>query len=307
MNILYSAVHGVGKNLFEAVLQEMIGPENCETINDAENQLLGQYNNFLEKIFLVLDESPICKPDKIKKLQNLITCPKVSIRKMCTDSFVIANFTRFLMCTNEDQSVLINAQNRRISISTCHNGRLAHEDAIELVEISRNKKVLRLIYEDLLAVPMTENFDFVADRIITDQCRSVQEQGRKLALRFFIDWYPQHAAKNKFKVDPYSLFQQFLTYCTNANFKHTHNKDKFARELCESLGCLRYTTPGIGVATKGLYFYKDREVGEFKERYIWCFYGSNVIPYVKANHNETIVPVDAPSAICAHPQPNFSL
>lgn len=111
--ILYSDVHGVGKNTIVELIMRLIGSKYCSKLNRIED-ITSNFNSHLtQKLFIYGDEIRSRASDLASELKNIITQSEVLSTKKFMDSIKMKDLANYLFTTNEEIAFKIEQHNRR--------------------------------------------------------------------------------------------------------------------------------------------------------------------------------------------------
>lgn len=191
--VLHSSNQGAGKNLFESVFRAMLGDEYSVTVNNPQEALLGTFNASLEgRILVVINESTVNENSCVDIFTDLITNPTIQVRRMRTERYTVSNSARFLLTTNASNCTPIKSSERRFQVSSSNNSMLDHEYACRLAGLSENKRLMRALYEELMAFPMEKDYPFAQKRVRGAIYLNMQANSIPIPVRFLMEWLNGH-------------------------------------------------------------------------------------------------------------------
>lgn len=118
--VLYSEIHGVGKDLFLEVFTHILGRHNCRIV--LPDTLLGSFTEFLEGQLIIVPEMKNFERGKVaNKLKSWLTTPPatVEVRHKFQRPYEIPNIQAWAFTTNHDDAVCVEARDRRYWIWDC--------------------------------------------------------------------------------------------------------------------------------------------------------------------------------------------
>lgn len=111
--ILYSDVHGVGKNTIVELIMRLLGSKYCSKLNRIED-ITSNFNAHLtQKLFIYGDEIRSRASDLASELKNIITQSEVLQTKKFMDSIKLKDLANYFFTTNEEIAFKIEQHNRR--------------------------------------------------------------------------------------------------------------------------------------------------------------------------------------------------
>lgn len=136
--ILYSNIHGIGKNLFaEIFLSKLIGRKYVSIYKNGE----GFFNKFntsqMNKLLIIFDELKGNNSDFIKNhtfLKAILTNNKINIEPKGMESFEINNYSRYFFISNNKHIVYIEPSDRRFVCLECNSNKI--------LKMTKNEKEL---------------------------------------------------------------------------------------------------------------------------------------------------------------------
>ncbi len=129
--IVFQSEQGAGKNIFtDFMIQHVIGPRFAITINDIE-QIVGRFNVVMEnKLLTVCDEMGNfggCYKTN-DKLKSLITQAEQNIERKGIDTITVHDYNNYMMQSNNQWSVRVEASDRRYVVIGCGEHRIGDHD-----------------------------------------------------------------------------------------------------------------------------------------------------------------------------------
>lgn len=153
-------IQGTGKGiLFYHVLRPLLGESNAQ--QHRMETLKESFNAYMEEsLLVVIDEAEVSDSGKqnsiMANLKNWITEKRVTIRRMRTDTYDVANHVGFIFCSNMPDPVVISATDRRFNVGVFQRTPYQPTDsdlfAIEQDELIRFAHRLQLHQIDASAV-----------------------------------------------------------------------------------------------------------------------------------------------------------
>lgn len=153
-------IQGTGKGiLFYHVLRPLLGAQNA--VQHRMETLKESFNAYMEEsLLVVIDEAEVGDSGKqnsiMANLKNWITEDRVTIRRMRTDTYDVANHVGFIFCSNMPDPVVISASDRRFNVGEFQRIPYQPSDsdlfAIEKDELLRFAHMLQLHQIDPVAV-----------------------------------------------------------------------------------------------------------------------------------------------------------
>lgn len=166
MLIFYSQKQGTGKSLLLVILIAIIGASHAILTGDLDS-VLGKFNGVIEgKLLIGIDEGKIEKKEYLRTLKCLITGETLPVQNKNVNTKMVGSFCRVVSTTNEDVPVRLveEEEDRRTLVIKCSGDKLASSYAERLSNIRHSQKVLRLIYDRFMSIPVSKNYDFSKNR-----------------------------------------------------------------------------------------------------------------------------------------------
>jgi len=116
--ILYSKVHGVGKNAIIDGLCKLFGnmSGHIESIDDITKSF---NNHIVNKLFIYGDEINANAKKVSDKLKQVITRSTMNLEKKGVDTIEVANYSNWMFSTNNENCFKIEEDDRRLSMVKC--------------------------------------------------------------------------------------------------------------------------------------------------------------------------------------------
>ena len=140
---------GTGKGmLVDKVLTPLFGHRHLHRMRASEFD--EKFNGWIENSLLVfideIEADMFSNPKGIESdMRNLVTEPVITIRRMRTDSYMVDNFTGFILSSNKPQPVHIPASDRRYNVGTFNPKRFHPTDA-QVEALSSDKELAAFAY-----------------------------------------------------------------------------------------------------------------------------------------------------------------
>jgi hypothetical protein len=111
--ILYSDMHGVGKNTIIELILKLIGSKYCSMLNRIEDIQANFNAHLTQKLFIYGDEIKPRASDLASELKNIITKTEVLHQAKFCDSIKMKDLSNYMFTTNEEVAFKIEKNNRR--------------------------------------------------------------------------------------------------------------------------------------------------------------------------------------------------
>jgi len=107
---------GIGKSLFGRLLEQMLGRENVA--RPTNTQMHEQYTGYMKNAQCVIIEELMAggRLQLFNKMKDMITEPRISIREMHMNAYLITNRASFIAFTNHADAIVIPRDDRRFII-----------------------------------------------------------------------------------------------------------------------------------------------------------------------------------------------
>ena len=179
MLVLHSAKQGTGKSLWVNLLAEMIGSAHAIVTSSVES-VLGRFNGLIAgKLLTSVEECKISTAEQHRALKAMITGEMITIERKGLDQESHLSFARLIVTTNDDNSMKFgdNEKDRRTMVVSCSSGDVGTEYGARLANL-RSRKIMRLIYERLMSIPVNIGYDFSKNRPHTEIQEEMIEASR---------------------------------------------------------------------------------------------------------------------------------
>jgi energy-coupling factor transporter ATP-binding protein EcfA2 len=111
---------GCGKSTFVDLLRLIIGDEYFQKVDDI-NQLNNNFNGEYERAIITSIEELTAESGEFHRVQNklktLVTETKIKIERKGIDSYMSESLNNYILCTNNNNPVAVNSDNRRSFIT----------------------------------------------------------------------------------------------------------------------------------------------------------------------------------------------
>lgn len=115
--LVVQGVQGTGKSFLGQAMRAVLGGENVVMLDTSE--LASSYNGYLKRAHLVVIEEMMAfgRKELMNKLKPLITEPQIRINEKFLPQYTLANRANFLILSNHEDAVLLEATDRRYFIA----------------------------------------------------------------------------------------------------------------------------------------------------------------------------------------------
>ena len=248
---------GCGKGiLFDHFREEVLGPYSSFQTANPEHTLLAKHSNgFVNRVFIQIDEVK-CLHDHNDKLKNMITCSTLSYEGKNKDSIVVANISNFVFTSNNENALMIPADDRRFVLFRCTSryvGNNAHFDTLSAH--LRRPEVARGIYQYLMGRDLSKyTYSLQGFRPITKYYGETQHACIPVIRRFVSAMVNQYEANqdkvnqdkvNQDKIEESAgreLYEQYKSFHINGNYKFIMTETAFGRDIQRINGIHRKRT-----------------------------------------------------------------
>ena len=208
--ILYSDVHGVGKNTIVELIMKLLGSRYCSKLNRIED-ITSNFNSHLtQKLFIYGDEIRSRASDLASELKNVITQTEVLHTKKFMDSIKMKDLSNYFFTTNEEVAFKIELHDRRffcVEVNGKKEKSFYKNFYCALEDEEKIKKFFSYVYNyknivDLKSIPETEYskklkvFSMNAvDHYLFNKLKYYQKN--KINVKSFYDVIINHAKENR--------------------------------------------------------------------------------------------------------------
>jgi len=226
---IFKSVQGVGKDLFFNWFGlDILGDKYYECTQKTDG-IFGRFNKTLQyNILMVINETSGKDTYTINEnIKAHITNAKNNVEFKGVDAFKVTNNSHVVFLTNNDNSIKIEADDRRFAAIECHNDLANNEEYIlPLVNEIKSKKYNMCIYEWLFSID-SENYNFCKNRPQTNLYNEMQSMNiPPLAL-----FLKQIVIKKVDKCQSTSLFKKFNEYLEKYNINGKYSIQAFGRDI----------------------------------------------------------------------------
>ena len=226
---IFKSVQGVGKDLFFNWFGlDILGDKYYECTQKTDG-IFGRFNKTLQyNILMVINETSGKDTYTINEnIKAHITNAKNNVEFKGVDAFKVTNNSHVVFLTNNDNSIKIEADDRRFAAIECRNDLANNEEYIlPLVDEIKSKKYNMCIYEWLFSID-SENYNFCKNRPQTTLYNEMQSMNiPPLAL-----FLKQIVIKNVDKCQSTSLFKRFNEYLEKYNINGKYSIQAFGRDI----------------------------------------------------------------------------
>lgn len=116
--VIYSHKHGVGKNVFTEILQEIF---NGYVLSDVKlDNLVGKFNSSLKaKLLIIADEVSPSAKELNDTLKNMITRKEINIEYKGKESIKMKDTANYIFTTNNELAFKVSEEDRRYCLIEC--------------------------------------------------------------------------------------------------------------------------------------------------------------------------------------------
>ena len=226
---IFKSVQGTGKDIFFDWLGKDILGHKYYIKTDKPEKIFGRFNTSLEyKILLVINETNGKDTYSLNEnIKAIITDTSYQIERKGDDPYELTNCTHLCFLTNNENSIKIEPNERRMAAFECYN-KLANNKIYfdNLVDEIKTKKYNMCLYKWLMSIDSDE-YNFSHNRPKTDFYNSMQEMNIP-PLALFLKLLVIK------KVDKYNasiLFKLFNNYLEKYNFNIKYTITTFGRDI----------------------------------------------------------------------------
>jgi len=218
--ILYSDVHGVGKNTIVELIIRLLGSKYCSKLNRIED-ITSNFNSHLtQKLFIYGDEIRSRATDLASELKNIITQTEVLSTKKFMDSIKMKDLANYMFTTNEEVAFKIEQHNRRffcIEVEGKKDQSFYKSFYEALKDDEKVEQFFKYIstYKNLVNLRNIPETDFTqklkvfsmnaVDHFLYNSLKSYQNN--KINVRHFYDIIIQHAKEHRL---PYNISRPYV-------------------------------------------------------------------------------------------------
>jgi hypothetical protein len=199
MVVFYSQKQGTGKSLLLVILIAIIGVAHAILSGDLDS-ILGKFNGIIEgKLLVGIDEGKVDKKEYLRTLKCLVTGEMLPIQNKSVNTRMVTSFCRVVATTNEDVPIKFveEEEDRRTLVIKCSGDKLSSAYAERLSNIRHSRKVLRMIYDRFLSIPVDKNYDFSKNRPRSQFQEEMVHTSRSPEIEALIDFLAYRIAEHK--------------------------------------------------------------------------------------------------------------
>lgn len=230
--LLFLSKEGVGKGLFLALIEKMLGRNKVFEATNPSRDVWGVFNGIMRDAFLVvlneLNKSQTKDCDDF--LKALITDPFINIRQMGVDAYPVKSNHRFIGFSNNTDPMTTKKDDRRKLIIRCSNDKIG--DTVyfsKLVDITQNVNSVRTFY-DFLKERVVDDFH-KRPIPITEYQEELKEASRDYVDLFLEELVIKNKTEKEYKCSNKELTVEFNEWCCNNNFECSYNPVQFSKKI----------------------------------------------------------------------------
>lgn len=251
--IIFQGKQGSGKGTFKTHVLDMIFGSNCQEIN--QTHLESSFNEYLlGKQIIVANE--VMHNDNRQTLpnvlKNLVTDPIITINRKFRKEIVGKNYTHWIFCTNSDNPIRIDEDDRRYSVFFSEKLKGGGDAAVRFIQQLRGNidheikefisylKTIEIKYEDVHEPIMTEAKQQVIDLNRDSLDRFIEYIQQFPNLKSVICTFPKREFEyyeediNDIRYIPTDIF--FLAYeefCKKFSERGKYGKPTFSKKIAQ--------------------------------------------------------------------------
>ena len=230
--LLFLSKEGVGKGLFLALIEKMLGRSKVFEATNPARDVWGSFNGIMRDAFLVvlneLNKSQTKDCDDF--LKALITDPFINIRQMGIDAYPVKSNHRFIGFSNNTDPMTTKKDDRRKLIIRCSNDKIG--DTVyfsKLVEITQNVNSVRTFYDFLKERAVD---DFHKRPIpITEYQEELKEASRDYVDLFLEELVMKNKTEKEYECSNKDLTVEFNDWCCENSFECSYNPIQFSKKI----------------------------------------------------------------------------
>jgi Family of unknown function (DUF5906) len=225
--IIFRGEEGVGKSLVGEEFAKLLG-DRYAIVASTERHVLGNFNSHLSyALFCQVEEALFAGSKGFGTLKQLVTGERMPVELKGIDLFMMPNFTRFLMCSNEDWVVPAGADARRWFVTDVCSDKKGDYTYFDAVIAEMNRGGREAWAKELMAWPIDEGL--LRNPPDTWEMEKQRLQSFSAPEQFFIDLltegslelFPQNdededlrfPVASEFKEKLYRLYEDHILRC----------------------------------------------------------------------------------------------
>jgi Family of unknown function (DUF5906) len=233
--LIFRSSEGCGKDTFFNWFGNSILGRNYYLNEDKIQLIFGRFNSCIEnKILVIVNEtSGRDTTEMMSSIKNAITRNVNSIEIKGLSAYDNTNNIGYICLTNNKNSMRIDAEDRRFCAIECNNSIANNHEYFTALHVEmEDPNITRAFYDYFMSINVS-NYDFTANRPITEFHNSMKEISVPILVRF-LENETNHSLINNIKIRKYSrLYEHFTTFLSQSQIKYDISEAKFGRDLKE--------------------------------------------------------------------------
>jgi len=256
--IILQGRQGSGKGRFKSLILDNIFAENCQEIN--QTHLESSFNEYLLGKQIIMANEVMHNENRQtlpNVLKNLVTDDTITISRKFRKEIVGRNFTHWIFCTNSDNPIKIDQDDRRYSVFYSEKLKGGGKNAAKFIQsLMKNLeqelkqyisylKSLKIKYEDVHEPIMTQAKEEIIDLNKDTIIKFIENLPRYTDLEdMFINIFGTTNPANFIgdgdtTLDTDSLYKAYVEWCHKSEYKGIFQKQNFSKKLSQ-LGIISF-------------------------------------------------------------------
>jgi hypothetical protein len=241
--LLFKSIQGAGKDtLFDWFGKKIIGKDYF--YSGAFKEIYHQFNRkylFNKTLVVITELSSQDSFNRDEDIKQSITRPEIKIEEKGKEAFLITNNIGYVYFTNNENPLKIDINDRRFCAIQCNDTIANDNDYFNaLYKEMDNQKINRAFYDYFMSVEISDDYNFVVNRPITDYYKSCQSRNIPIIANFFEEQLMKYHDKD---IVSYAKFYEcFSDYLKQKGHKYDYSETRFGIDIKSYLGITKKHT-----------------------------------------------------------------
>jgi hypothetical protein len=208
---------GAGKGTLIRLFEKMMGDCKVFETTKPSRDVWGDFNGRMANTFLiVLNE--LSKKETLEAegyIKGLITDPKITINNKGSNQFEIQSYHRFIICTNKEEPINTNKDDRRKFIIRCSDELVGNKEYFnKMYEYLDDINVIKTVYEYFKTIPNMNEFNKLP-LPITEYHSELMEYAKCPIERWLEDFTYKNQTRDFIELKMETILEKFNEWCSD--------------------------------------------------------------------------------------------